>query len=314
MKNKLDGINVLVTAVGGDIGRKICFIIKEVYPQFTIIGTDSRVIKDSSNYVDKFIKISNASQRGYIAQLNKIIEDNKITFVYPNNEDEIKKIIDKSSKLKSHIFAHTGKKVFDLSYDKFVTAKKLESINISVPWTMKSYNSIPNNFPCILKKRVGSGSKDVEIIKNMNDAKKQIGKKNFIFQELLKPKSKEITCAVYRDKRGRTYSLIMLRRLKKGYTKYIKIIENKQISDLCRKIAVEFKLTGSMNIQLILTKTGPRIFEINPRYSSTVLMRHMLGFSDLVWSINERLGKKIQYKKISENIRAYIVKDKIVIR
>ena len=57
MKNKLDGINVLVTAVGGDIGRKICFIIKEVYPQFTIIGTDSRVIKDSSNYVDKFIKI-----------------------------------------------------------------------------------------------------------------------------------------------------------------------------------------------------------------------------------------------------------------
>ena len=28
-------------------------------------------------------------------------------------------------------------------------------------------------------------------------------------------------------------------------------------------------------------------------------MRHMLGFSDLVWSINERLGKKIQYKKIT---------------
>ena len=165
MKNKLDGINVLVTAVGGDIGRKICFIIKEVYPQFTIIGTDSRVLKDTSNYVDKFIKISNASQRSYIAQLNKIIKDNKITFVYPNNEDEIKKIIDNTSKLKSHIFVHTGKKVFDLSYDKFITAKKLESINISVPWTMKSYNSIPNNFPCILKKRVGSGSKDVEIIK-----------------------------------------------------------------------------------------------------------------------------------------------------
>ena len=83
---------------------------------------------------------------------------------------------------------------------------------------------------------------------------------------------------------------------------------------MCKKIAVEFKLIGSMNIQLILTKAGPRIFEINPRFSSTVLMRHMLGFSDLVWSVNERLGKKIHYKKIQENITAYIVKDKIVIR
>ena len=31
---------------------------------------------------------------------NKIIKDNKITFVYPNNEDEIKKIID-NMKLKA---------------------------------------------------------------------------------------------------------------------------------------------------------------------------------------------------------------------
>ena len=75
----------------GDIGRKICFIIKEVYPQFTIIGTDSRVLKDTSNYVDKFIKISNASQKKLYCSANKIIKDNKITFVYPNNEDEIKK-------------------------------------------------------------------------------------------------------------------------------------------------------------------------------------------------------------------------------
>ncbi len=314
MKNKLDRINVLVTAVGGDIGRKICFIIKEAFPKFTIIGTDSRVIKDANNYVDKFIKISDASKRGYIIQLNKIIKDNKIKFAYPNNENEIRKILDNTSELKSHLFVHTGNQIFDLSYDKFATAKKLKSINISVPWTIKSYNSIPNNFPCILKKRVGSGSKDVEIIKNINDAKKHIRKQNFIFQELLKPKSKEITCAVYRDKQGKIYSLIMLRRLKNGYTKYIKIIQNKQISDLCQKIAVEFKLIGSMNIQLILTKAGPRIFEINPRFSSTVLMRHMLGFSDLVWSINERLGKKIQYKKIQENITAYIVKDKIIIR
>jgi carbamoyl-phosphate synthase large subunit len=36
------------------------------------------------------------------------------------------------------------------------------------------------------------------------------------------------------------------------------------------------------------------IFEINPRFSSTVMFRHLLGFKDLIWSINEIAGKAIE--------------------
>jgi len=35
------------------------------------------------------------------------------------------------------------------------------------------------------------------------------------------------------------------------------------------------------------------IFEINPRFSSTVMFRHLLGFKDLIWSINEIAGKEV---------------------
>ena len=35
------------------------------------------------------------------------------------------------------------------------------------------------------------------------------------------------------------------------------------------------------------TKKGPMIFEINPRFSSTVYMRHKLGFTDVIWSLKE---------------------------
>ena len=58
----------------------------------------------------------------------------------------------------------------------------------------------------------------------------------------------------------------MLRKLKNGYSRYIKVIENKEIKLLCNEIAVKYKLQGSMNIQLILTRSGPIIFEINPRF------------------------------------------------
>ena len=36
------------------------------------------------------------------------------------------------------------------------------------------------------------------------------------------------------------------------------------------------------------------VFEINPRFSSTVGMRHKVGFSDLIWSIQETvLGESL---------------------
>jgi carbamoyl-phosphate synthase large subunit len=40
------------------------------------------------------------------------------------------------------------------------------------------------------------------------------------------------------------------------------------------------------------------IFEINPRFSSTVLMRNYLGFTDLLWSIEEKFGLKTKKNKI----------------
>lgn len=55
-----------------------------------------------------------------------------------------------------------------------------------------------------------------------------------------------------------------------------------------------------MNVQLRLTDHGPRVFEINPRFSSTVLMRHRLGFSDVLWAIDEAQGKTLTYPLIPD--------------
>jgi len=54
-----------------------------------------------------------------------------------------------------------------------------------------------------------------------------------------------------------------------------------------------------MNVQLRLTEQGPRVFEINPRFSSTVLMRHRIGFSDVLWSIQEAEGDQIKFPIIN---------------
>ena len=70
---------------------------------------------------------------------------------------------------------------------------------------------------------------------------------------------------------------------------------------MCEKIATGLDLRGSMNIQLRLTDKGPRVFEINPRFSSTVLMRHRIGYRDVLWTIEEAEGKSINFPKIAQD-------------
>ena len=93
----------------------------------------------------------------------------------------------------------------------------------------------------------------------------------------------------------------MLRRLMGGFTSWAKVMFDPQVQEMCEKIAVGLNLCGSMNIQLRITNHGPRVFEINPRFSSTVLMRHRFGFTDVLWALAEAEGKTVVYPDFPKN-------------
>jgi carbamoyl-phosphate synthase large subunit len=122
-----------------------------------------------------------------------------------------------------------------------------------------------------------------------------------VFQEMLEPAEREITCAVYRRRDGAVASLLMLRRLAGGFTSWAQVIRDEATASMCQMIAEGLDLSGSMNIQLRLTDKGPRVFEINPRFSSTVLMRHRIGFSDVLWALEEAEGKSVVFPEIPQD-------------
>lgn len=62
---------------------------------------------------------------------------------------------------------------------------------------------------------------------------------------------------------------------------------------LLKQIAEKIDLVGSINVQLKLSSKGPCVFEINPRFSGTVKFRHMMGYQDLIWSIEDSLDLPI---------------------
>ena len=133
---------------------------------------------------------------------------------------------------------------------------------------------------------------------------------DYIFQEYIE--GDEYTCGLYGSESD-IRTIIFKRELKGGLTGHGILVEDSKIENLLIKIAQNIKLKGSINVQLRKTKTDAFVFEINPRFSSTVLFRDKLGFHDLIWSLKEACNLPIEeYKPMNKNIEFYKMYDEIV--
>ena len=98
----------------------------------------------------------------------------------------------------------------------------------------------------------------------------------------------------------------MKRKLKDGITYYFEIVKSKKISKVLYQLAKLIELDGCINVQLKFFRGEPKIFEINPRLSSTIFMRHEIGFKDLIMWINDKIGLNLNLKKLSiKSTRVY---------
>jgi len=303
---------ILITSIGGDIAQCIAKILTTDRADIQIIGTDVGDRNAGEFYVNKFIQVPDASDRQYLNAIKKIIEDESIDIFIPISEAEIRESLSLNDKIACKII-HAGASIINIGLDKLETYNALSKIGCDLPWTINSDTGLPDNYPCIFKSRTSSGSKSIIKVFSLEEA---LFYKNlyqgYIFQELLMPIDQEVTCGVYRTKQGETHVVQILRKLTQGQTSWGKIINEPSINLLCEKVAQCLDLQGSINIQLINTEHGPKIFEINPRFSSTVLMRHLLGFRDLIWSIEELQGKLINFEQPKAGIIMHKVHDVII--
>ena len=85
------------------------------------------------------------------------------------------------------------------------------------------------------------------------------------------------------------------------------------IEKLLNEIAARLNLCGSINVQLRLRAGVPYVFEINPRFSSTVRFRHQLGFTDVLWALRDRVRVEIgDYIVPPEGLRFYKIFDDVI--
>ena len=92
------------------------------------------------------------------------------------------------------------------------------------------------------------------------------------------------------------------RKLKNGNTKIAFHNKDLNLNDFIYKITKKLKPYGATNFQLKLTKSGPVIFEINPRFSGTTPIRAMFGLNEIDIILSKIYNLKIKKPKLKYGI------------
>lgn len=285
-------MKVLITGAHGDIACSVAKIIKSELNKFEIFGTDTEQNGPGDYFFKKIYKIPSSFNQYYFKIIKQIYK--KFDLIIPCTEPEINFITEK--KLNQIFPILINKPEIVLKFNTKVKTFKFLKSNFKMLSSNFFYEKKNIIFPFFLKKNIGSGNKDYTLIKNSSQLKKQINNKNWIGQEYLGGKNNEFTCSIIKLKNFEKILILNRKLHKEGYTYFAKVVKNKKLKNILVNFARKINLHGSINIQLKIIRNQFKVFDINPRLSSTVMMRHMLGFKDCIWWIEYFLNKKIPKK------------------
>jgi carbamoyl-phosphate synthase large subunit len=292
---------ILITGIGGDIGQSIIRCIKDIDSPFRLIGCDIDHYASGRPSVDKFLIAPRVAEpKKYLKFLDDNISKYNIKYIYPAVESEII-FFD----LHREYFNGKGVIVFinkpfiiNTFFDKYETINFLKRNKISHPATflLEKYNN-QLDFPIIIKPRRGCGGRGLIKLDGPEEFKAQ--KKvlvDAVVQEYLDGENNEYTTGVFSDGEE-AHSITFKRKLSpEGFSKMVELVRDEKINKLAEKIARSSNLVGSLNIQSKRNGEDFTVFEINPRFSSTVYFRHYFGFRDVEWWMRLAENKKINFK------------------
>ena len=284
----------MLSSVGGDLAQNVINCIKKMSGENWLLGSDVNPRNSGQSFVDHFIESKLVSESDYLQWLNGVFKEFKIDCYFPLSESEIKFFAEIDEKSFNTIFTDVkfigvNKKIVNIFSDKFQTQNWLESEGFQTPKIYSNMDAEGLIYPVIIKPRFGSGSRSVFRCRNRIELSSVLNLVTEpIIQEYIGSDSDEFTIGLYAS--GDKIKIISFRRLlsNSGATSWAKHEVQDNFVEIGIKIAKKLELNGSINIQLRLHEGVPYIFEINPRFSSTVFIRSELGFNDVAWSVGDK--------------------------
>lgn len=307
-------MNILVTGIASDIGFNCGRILKELDEAEAVHGVDIHADHAGKFVFDVCAVAPRAADSGYGDWLASYVDRHRIDCVIPTSEAEISCITAQgfAARIDSR-FMVSNARTIEVALDKHACLSFLADQGIAVPAHGLVGDEEPAVWPVVVKPRSGQGSKGLVVVDDATGYR-VLAPPGSVWQQQLLPAEEEYTCAVYRSPAAGMRMLAMRRSLQGGLTGKGEVVADPAIVDYVTAIAEALDLAGAMNVQLRKTPQGPRLFEINPRLSSTVMLRHRLGFRDLEWWLTELAGQPVaDYSIVPSGARFYRASNEYIV-
>ena len=286
-------IKVLVSGPGGDVGQGVISCLQDSSIDMKIYKIGAS-LEDAGLYGDSLSYISpRADDLSYIDYICHFIQTHGIDIFIPCIDSEILSISQHKSLIESatgaHIFVGSPQQI-EICTDKFQTSRFLKEKGFCGPETY-IFDQIPRDltYPIILKPRIGSGSKDIHLIRNKQQLFSFERDNTYILQEYLD--GDDYTAGIYLgDDNEVKGTCIFKRKLKNGSTWYAERVVDKEMEEYVNSVATQVGLKY-LNIQFRLKEGAPCPFEFNGRFSGTTgMMKRIFNAPEML--VKEKILKK----------------------
>lgn len=293
---------IILSGAGGSVFPYLFSKLENKY-EVHVMDSDEKV---SLMYKDKNVHIvPKVNDNNFESVIIKIIKDNQIDIYIPLIDEEIVKAIVIGKKLGIKILSPTRTFV-ELCLDKYKLMNMLRDENISSIETEFANNFTQKfDFPIFLKPNIGRGSRGIQMVSNLNEMEAyfllaEYNKNEILVQPFIG--GEEYTVSVTVNNLNKLISIIpKLVFSKEGITKHAKCVNNEIIINKCREIVEKLNPCGSFNVQLKLYNNDIYIFEINPRFSTTLVLSIAAGVNEIDLAIENYNREYVEYiKEFSE--------------
>ena len=274
---------ILISGLGGSFFPYLHDKLKLKYDLYYV---DNNIILNKIYPDYNFFHVPLVTDPNYISCIDKIISENNIDFYLPLIDEEIEPVINSfSNKL---IVIAPDLDFVKLCINKYNLMLELERLNISKikTFTADKYNS-QIKFPIFLKPISGRGSRGIFKIDNEEQYQAyfklytQYSKSEILVQENIS--GQEYTVGVLANNLGNLLVINSKKVIsKKGITQIAVTEKNELINATINEIILKMRPTGPFNVQLYITPHNEvKIFEINPRFSTTTIMSYASSIDEV---------------------------------
>mgnify|MGYP006100243473 FL=1 len=275
---------ILISGLGGSLFPYLHDKLKSNYELF-YVDLDPELAKLYKDY--NFFPAPAVLDSSYEFFIENLIKNNNIDIYIPLIDEEIKK-------------AHQVKKLFpdlllvvptlefsQLCLNKEKLMHRLSELNISEIETKLGYELNENeNFPVFVKPIYGRGSRGIRVINSLKEFDAYLLLDGYKANEVIVQdniQGTEYTVGVLSNNMNQILSISSKKVIsKKGITIQAVTENNELIEDVVLKINEKLKPCGPYNVQLFIDNNNRiKIFEINPRFSTTSIMSYEGGVNEI---------------------------------